>query len=62
MCEYALESKITLQVTQHLQLQIHRSIQNPTKYLKWYKKERLAIINYSLELFPKDTRKNLTGM
>ena len=60
MCEYALESKITLQVTQYLQ--IDRVIQNPSKHLKWLKKERLAIINYSLELFPKDITKYFTGM
>ena len=42
------ESKITLQVTQHLQR--HRGIQNPAKNLKWSKKERLAKTNYSLEL------------
>lgn len=27
-----------------------------------YKKERLAIINYGLELFPKDITKYFTGM
>ena len=33
-----------------------------SKYLKWSKKECLAKSKYSLELFPKETTKYLTGM
>ena len=54
------EPKTTVQVKQHLQ--IHRSIYNPAKHLKWSKKERLAKSNYSPELFPKDATKYLTGL
>ena len=43
-------------------LQIHKSIKNPAKYLKWSKKERLTKSNYSLKLFSKDTRNYLTGI
>ena len=56
MCEYVLQPKITLQVI------LDRGIQNPTKHLKWFKMERLIIINCSLELFPKDIVRRSTGM
>ena len=55
------EPKITVQAKQHLQM--HKHVQNPAKDLKLSKKERLAKINYSLELFPKKiTKLHLTGM
>ena len=54
------EPKIAVQVKQYLQ--IHMNIYNPAKHRKWSKKGRLAKSNYSLELFPKNTTKYLTGM
>ena len=52
------EPKITVQVKQLLQ--VHGGIYNPAKHPKWSKKDRLAKINYSLELFPKDIAKYFT--
>ena len=37
-------------------------IHNPAKHLKWLKKERLALIKYSLEIYPKDIAKYFTDM
>ena len=59
MSEHA-ESKITVQVKQHLQ--IHRNTKNAVKHLKSSKSEGLAKSNYGQKLFRKDTEKYLTGI